>query len=336
MSTDANPAESSPAPTTPRPAVDLGSLSPEQRDEWRMTGNVPEPKAEETPDPSPSPAESAPAPPGEQAASTDATSQAASEPAPPKKSNADTRIKTLLAERHAERVKREAAERRLAEIEARQTTPDAKAAPSPASDGFQPFDAWQTEHPDGQYDDYLLDKFKHVQRSEREAEYRAATEQRIASERQTRVGAFLSRVDEALTANPTMRDALNPEIVGLRPVDALEPGEPVTAENAIAQEIMESAMPVKVMAHLSEHPEVLEELRSLSPAGVIRRMAKIEASLESPAVPPTKTVSSAPALTTTLGSRPAVPGDAVQSAIKAGDFSRYREAANAREIAAMK
>lgn len=342
MSTDAQPAASSPAPG---PSPDLATLSVEDRDHWRLTGEIretpkPAPADVPEPDPSASPAESPPAEPVEQAASTDASPEAASEPATPKPSDThpktEARIRELLAERHQERTRREALERELADLRASRTTKeDVPPAPSPAS-AFPGYDTWAEAHPDGSYDDYMLAKFEHVQSiKQTEAQQRAATE-RIEAERSARVGAFLQRFDAAVSVNPALRERLNPAIVALKPVDALQPGEPVSPLNAVAQEILESSAPDKLLVHLSEHPEELEALSRLSPAGVIRRMAVLGAQLDTPAIPPPKTVSSAPAVTTTLGTRPAVPGDPVQSAIKSGDFSRYREAANAREIAALK
>jgi hypothetical protein len=116
----------------------------------------------------------------------------------------------------------------------------------------------------------------------------------------------------------------------------LQSGVPVTALNAVAQEIVESPSAVKLLVHLSEHPDELDALATLTPAAVIRRMAKLEAQLDAPAIPPRKTVSTAPPLTTTLGTRPSVAGDPIDSAIKSGDYLRFRDAANARDMAGVK
>ena len=195
---DAQPAESSPAPG---PAPSLESLTPTERTEWRMTGNLPEPPTE-----SPSPAESAPAEPVEQVASTEASPSPAPEPGTPRKSNADTRIPELLKARAAERERAERAERRLAELEARsQTQPDAPAVPSPApGDAFPAFDAWAEKNPDGSYDEYLLGKFEHVQsrkQSERQQQQQAQRFIESAVERQT---SFQQRYHEAVKSDPQL------------------------------------------------------------------------------------------------------------------------------------
>jgi len=314
-------------------------LDAEQRTEWRLSGKLPEPKADtpsepEKPESLPSPAESAPAQPVEQVASTDASSPAASEPATPKKANADTRVKDLLAERHALRQELEALKRQSAQP---QTPLKAESSPAAAkTNEFPGFDTWQQSNPDGQYDEYLIAKVKHVTALERAAERQQAEQSRITAQRQERTGAFLKRFDDAVAANPTLTDTLNPAVLAIRPVDALGPDEPVMALNLVAQEIMESEQSVQLLAHLSAHPEELDALSMLtSPVAVVRRMAKLEAQLSAPAIPPRKTVSTAPALTTTLGSRPAVPGDALESAKRSGDFSKFRDLANQRDIAAM-
>ena len=337
MTNDAQPAESSPAPSTPAAPVDLGALSAEERTEWRLSGKVPAPSdaTPASPDPESSPAEIDTAEPVEQVASTDASPSPASEPGPPKKSKADTRFQELLKERATERDRADRLERELAALRAKQTQPDVPAVSSPASAAeFPNYDVWAETHPDQSYEDYLLGKFKHVQAQEQTAsQQREAAEQftRTAAER---VEAFSGRYREALAADETLPTRINPRLYDLKTVDAcLQAGERVTAANAIAQEIVESPQAVKLLLHLSEHPDEFARIASLNPAGVIRAMAKLESQLDTPVVPPPKTQTSAPAVTTVLGSRPAVPGDALKSAVQSGDFTRYREAANAREMA---
>lgn len=337
MTPDAQPAESSPAPSTPA-TFDLGTLSTEERTEWRMSGKLPDQKASTDAPPASdtsSPADSTPAEPAEQVASTDALSEAASEPATPKKSKADARFQELLKERATEREGRERAERELAELRAKFAKPDAQPAPSPAQTSeFPAFDVWQQAHPEGSYDDFLLQKFEHVQTQKQTVAQQQAAAEQFSRTATQRVETFATRYREAVAADASIEARIDPRFHALKTVDAcLQAGEPVTALNAVAQEIVESPNAVKLLLHLSDHPDELAKIAQLSPAGVIRAMAKLEAQLDTPAIPPPKTISSAPALTTTLGSRPAVPGDPIQSAVKTGDFRAYREAMNAREMA---
>lgn len=338
MPNDAQPAESSPAASPP---FDLGTLDAAQRQEWQLTGKLPEPqpKTEATEaSPASSPADSTPAEPVEQVASTEASSTAAPEPATPKKSKADIRFQEILADRQRERERAEKAERRLAEIEARQTTPDASTASSPASaKDFPGYDEWQQQHPDGPYEDYLLERFEHVQTQKQTIQQQHAAAEAFKKTASERTDAFTKRFHDAVSADETLPTRINPQLYELQTVDAcLQSGKPVTALNAVAQEIVESPNAVKLLVHLSDHPDELAKLATLSPAGVIRAMAKLDAQLESPAIPPRKTVSTAPALTTTLGSRPAVPGDPLKAAIESGDYLRFRDAANARDMAGVK
>lgn len=339
MPIDAQAADSSPAPSTPA-TFDLGSLNESERTEWRLSGKLPEPKAAEesaAPDVS-SPADSTPAEPVEQVASTDALPEAASEPATPRKSKADARFQELLAERQRERDRADTAERRLAAMEARQTKQDAVPAPSPASaTEFPAYDVWAQQHDDGSYEDYLLGRFEHIQTQKQTVAQQHQAAEQFSRTAQERVETFTARYREALAADASLPTRINARLYDLKTVDAcLQSGEPVTALNAVAQEIVESPHAVKLLTHLSDHPDELATLSSLSPAAVIRAMAKLESQLDLPAIPPRKTVSTAPALTTTLGSRPAVPGDPLKAAITSGDYPRYRDAMNARDMAGVK
>ena len=334
MTHDAQPAESSPAPSAPAPSqpFDLETLSPEQRQEWRLTGKVPETPAA----PVSSPADSTPAEPVEQVASTDALPPAASEPATPRKSKADARFDTILKERTAERERAEKAERERDDLRAKLAKQDALPASSPVpTPEFPAYDVWAQTHEDGSYDDYLLGKFEHVQTQKQTVRQQQQAAEQFSRTAGERVEAFTARYRDALAADASLPTRINARLYDLKTVDAcLQSGEPVTALNAVAQEIVESPAAVKLLTHLSDHPDELAQLSKLSPAAVIRAMAKLETQLDLPAIPPPKTISTAPALTTTLGSRPAVPGDSIQSAIKAGDFARYRDAKNAQEMAA--
>jgi hypothetical protein len=117
----------------------------------------------------------------------------------------------------------------------------------------------------------------------------------------------------------------------------LGPGETPGPLNYVAQEILASPVPATLIAYLSAHPGELQQMQRQSPAVVIRTMAKLEATLERPSVPEsavvTKTTTSAPPPPQTLGRKATMPSDDAESALAAGDFSRYKTIMNRRDVA---
>lgn len=329
MALDDNDAGSSPAPVD----TDLAALSPVERNEWRMTGKLPD---------STSPAESSPAAPVEQAASTDAIDQPVSETGAPSKGESRkeqlaAEIQDLLAKRHTARDEWSQFEQWKA---SRTQTPPAAPSPAPQASTaatFPDFATWAEKQPDGSYEQYLDERsdFRAEQRSQQQqAKERATAEQTTKA---TRAQGFSSRLKDAVTADPQFMSKLSPQIAGLVPLDALEPGQPMTPWNVIGQEILISPIGPVLMRHFSEHPEELTDLATLSPDGIVRRMGKLEARLETaqaPAVRPVKTVTDAPPPPQTLGRRPALPVDDAADAVARDDFRAFRDSANRREIAA--
>lgn len=317
-----------PTPEPLGPSEVLASLSEPQLLEWRKTGALPDPSQIAAA------ADPAPAEPAEQAASTDATPEPASEPVK-KKANADTRVQELLADRAAERLRAERAERELQDLKTK-SAPDAKpAAPSPAPTGetFPEFDAWLAQNPTGSYEQYI------DARTDHRYELRSKTD---AAQREvmTRVEQSQARVSEAVKADPTFATRISPEVAGLKPIEALRVDEPATALNALASEVMKSPITPVLMLHFSEHPEDLRRFAAIqTPYEFMREFGKLEGQLSSApakAAPAPKTQTDAPPPGTTLGSRPGVPGDPVLSAIRQHDTGAYIKEMNARELAARK
>ena len=350
MSTDAQPAASSAAPPSvegPPSLPDLGALSPAEYRTWQLTGKGPDaPAASDPPatDPvssEPPPAESAPAPPAEQAASTDAQESPASEPGKPSKgkSNAETRIKELLRERHELQQRLAAYE---AQLQGPPPAPTPPAASSPATgESFPTFEAWIEQYPDRSYEAYIDARAEHAARQayetiQREAQQRAQAEA-VERERAERIAAFQQRYQAAVKADPTFVESLSPTIAELIPVDLLPPGTPIRAEHIIAQEIIQSEHPVRLMRYLSEHPEEYADLLGKRPGAIIRHIGRLDATFDTPtAPPPTRTVSHAPPPPPMVGTRPAVSADPVEAAIQRGDVEAYIAEANRRELAALK
>jgi len=167
---------------------------------------------------------------------------------------------------------------------------------------------------------------------------RRDSERTQQSSRQSRAQAFVDARDKAAAADPGFLDRIRPVASQLVPVDDLKPGQPRGPLNDAAQEILESPNGPAMLAHLADHPDVFERLRTApNRDAVIRTMATIEAAISAsvpPKTPVVKTTSSAPAPATTLGSRSSAPADEAAAAVAVGDFGRYRSAMNRREAAA--
>ncbi len=111
--------------------------------------------------------------------------------------------------------------------------------------------------------------------------------------------------------------------------------------NIVAQELYESSAPYPVQRYLTDHPDEFQGLlHARHPADVVRRIAALSAQFTTaPAspVPAVKTTTDAPPPPPQIGSRAAqAPDDDLLSAARSGDWRRYRDTANAADIARMK
>jgi hypothetical protein len=222
----------------------------------------------------------------------------------------------------------------LARLKATVTPPAAPTAPRstpPAAPSitYPPdlatWDAYLAAHPEAAYEDYTDARgdFRAEARA-RQAETQA-TESKTATERETRLSTFASKLNAARAADPQFDMRISHEVANLRPIDVLGPDEPVTAMSALAQEIVLSADPIALMRHLSDHPEELQRIGTLTNSReLLRAMATLEASLTLPLAAPSKPVTSAPPPPTTLGSKPAEPADELEAAVASNDVGRFR------------
>ncbi len=332
----------------------LAGMSAEQRQSWRLTGTLPSAPSDSASPPSDSEsslstAESTPAEPVEQAASTDAPHPPASEPGTPKKANADTRKAELKAEIEGLLKQR----RELQELIARESA----LRPSPGSDGTaasSPAPAGQTlaqvvdapdlsapalsdsdffaRFPDAQAADYYAYRARYEVLRERQVWERGQAQQSLKTR-------FAERMAETIQADPAFWSKQDPRVIALKPLDLLEPGERATPLHYAAQEIVTLAHPARVIAHLTAHPELLESIQHGTPAGAIRTIARLDATLATPSATPESSagpsgppVSLAPPPPATLGKKPAQPVDELTEAIRRGDFTRYRELQNRQEM----
>lgn len=324
------PVESS----TPAPSVSLDSLDTTQYDHWRSTGELPDNQKPAEPS---TEAASSPAEPGDQAASTDATQPPASEPGTPKKNNAETRIKELLAENA--RIKAE-----MESLRARPSEPQTEAASSPASqspdieatiqspDLSKPMlkdEAFYAQHPEASISDYL----RYVARYEHGAATNAQQSRQRHLSRQQFYGTAAAK---ALESYPDLEAKVPQVLQDAYPVELLPPGTPPSAANYAMQEIWHSPDPGKLLLHIADHPDVLKEIQqATAPVDVVRTIARLQARLDASVTPPAPAgdpVSLAPKPTPTLGKKPAQPADPLEDAIRTGDFARYKELTDAKEL----
>lgn len=324
-------------PTTTSPSLD--SLDSSQYDHWRTTGTLPS-SEESTSTPK---AESSPAQPVEQADRIGVVDPPASEPGTPSKPNAETRkpelesdIRDLLAERA--RIK--------ADIEAlRSSKPTVDATPPASSPGTARPLIEAIKSPDidrpplsdaeffAQYPDATL-----VDLNRYAARYEILSDRRHAEVTQTvqgRTSGYTAKMADALKADPQLWTSLDPRL-NAAPVDVLPAGVTPTAANALAQEILTCDDPAAVLKHLTAHPEALTRLLA-APNGlaIARGLGRIEASLSSTAQQPAPAgdpVSLAPKPTPSLGKKPAQPADELADAIRTGDFAKYSELTNRKEL----
>jgi hypothetical protein len=181
----------------------------------------------------------------------------------------------------------------------------------------------------------LVDLQRYVTRYEMLSDRRT---QGVQQEWQTLTQTYQSRVADATKADPKFWDGVtfDPRI-DVHPANRMPAGAEITAANVIAQEILTSEAPAPLLKYLNTHPEELNRLlASPHPGAVARAIGRIEASLSLTAPQPAPAgdpVSLAPKPTPDLiGKKPAQPADELADAIKSGDFARYKELTDRKEL----
>lgn len=299
-------------------------------------------------------AASSTASPAEPAASTDATLPPGSDPSTRPKKNADTRlpeVKASVAELQEQLRIQKALRAELDTLRTRPAdVPQAASSPatstpklaeiiaspditqSPLSDAkfFEAF----PEATIGDLNRYMARyELKHEQAVTRQQETQRQHATTVETTRQT----YLTRMAEAAKADPELSSRVDPRLAALVPIDGLPPGAHIRPENALMQDIVTSEHPAALFDYFSANEaEVLRLLALPTRFDLAREMGRIEARLSlgtTPTIAP-KSVSDATAPPTTLGRKPAIPADDVEHAVKTRDFRRYREAQNARDVAA--
>jgi hypothetical protein len=178
-----------------------------------------------------------------------------------------------------------------------------------------------------------------------QADARGAEASSLTAAQMQRVEKFAASLDAAKVADPKFTDKLTPKVRQLKPLGALQPGEPGGPLHILCEQIQSSPIAPKVLLHLSEHPEAFDlfekmpaEIAAMPPSRqrtrahiehIVRQVGKLEGTLEAAAAPAPagrepKHISDAPDPPVTLGSRPTEAGDPMEKAIKDGNTGAYR------------
>ena len=255
------------------------------------------------------------------------------EEAPEKPSRAQARIQQLARERAEERSKRIELENRLARLEAERAP---QAPPKPATERVQ---GDEEPRPDGfeTYEDYVKAVARHAARSERDAVLREQAESARQAAHAETVVKKVETFNQRIKANPALLEQVDSRLLDLQPTFTLPPGPDgrpqIGPANVLADEIVGSENPDKLLLYLSQHEdEVRKILSSRDPYELARRVGMVEARLGIEAAPP-----EAPARRETYSKaappvRPVVPSAASDDDVDADDdFDSYVKRANARD-----
>jgi hypothetical protein len=321
----------------------LVNLTPEQRTEFRKTGNLPTPPKKEAPAPSPEPKSEDQS---ESAAEADAaiSKQEHTDKGKPKpKPSAEERIAQLEAT--IEKIRKGAGIERKADPApapepVKADAPKAQAPPRNYQEWRKEFkpSQWIEEYakanPAASYEDanaamsdYLgdvRDEFR--MRSEQQRSQEQELNSKVSEARQR----YGEKFDEVL--QPTLQTILGSQSV--LPV--------------VRQLINESEVLPDLLFTLGSNPEGLNEFLGMAPGKQARYIALTESliyeALEAKnapqeavkAEPPAKPKTSAPKPPAEVGGRNSSPGDELESAARSGDYRRFKAEADRRAIARLK
>jgi hypothetical protein len=205
---------------------------------------------------------------------------------------ADAVAKQREAERRAEQAEQRAQALEQERRPAPPAPPRAEAAPAPAApaEKFPRFDAWSATHPEATHDDYLdaRDEWRDV-RTETVQRDRADTAQRTQAF-ETRASTFGQRYAEAVQADATLSQRINPQLLTAKPLSTLTREDkaiisaiPDKAQRDqfaflcfLADQWIDSDHAVALLEHVSD-PREFQRLATLPPDQVIRTLARLEA-----------------------------------------------------------
>ena len=337
------PAASSAADSSSSP-VDLAALSHEDRQYWRLNGELPQaasPSASPT-DTSATDRTGSTEPQAQPASDAGALNETGSKPEEiAYKAKTKERIDTLLKE-NAELKRLQAERDRAAATSKPAPSPAVSAASAPLPEFVENPSADQpllkseqffAQFPEAEYEDFTRYAVNHALAVRDANQQRMQAQTRIEQARTERINAFVERASE-----PGFVEQLHPDVASLVPAEMLPAGSVPNARNVLAQEIMVSEHSKSMLKALSgDDLAAVDRLTDV--ASVIRFCARLEARVAGGVTPPAAssraTVSNAPAPGTTIGSKAKAAADPVESAIASDDFRTFRELENAREMKRM-
>lgn len=323
-----------PSPAEPTlPAITLApvsteTFSPEERAEWMQTGKVPAPKADST------------------TAKPEVVKPAVidddSAPLNSGKPETDARFAALLADRKASKAKADALEAEVATLkkakpaEPPPAKPEVKAAePAAEPEKRLTMKEYIAANPDKDFDDfqeYCADYSGKAAERRAEAKFAELEQSKAASERQER---------EAKTYNEAIAEAkaTYPDI------EAVIGGEPIPTTPVIESYLFAQGKfgPV-ILYHLGKDVANTQRIAALSPVEQIEELVlmktKLLASKSEPekgnVVPIKKPSAASPIAPTMSGVSAASVQDESKAALAAGDFRRFKELEDAKDLARAK
>jgi hypothetical protein len=326
----ANPAESAAA----EPNYDLATFTPEQYTAWESTGKIPDAK----------PAESSPAPSTESQAGASSDDEPAAESAPasqeqPPKGkaarNADSRIQELLRDRAELKARLEALEKPAAKTESAPAKPAETELKRPARPVFgeagHESETWaQFEDRQDAHVEALAEyKAKSTWQQTREAEQKQAEESRKAEAAAAIDKTFNERMEALKAEDAEFASVFTGDAAALRGVKI---------NDLMDGFIRSKEWGPKLLRHFIKNPAVAAEIHAMQNFDAAEAIVDIARSLKTPATPEPQKV--APVVLITKAAKPATdiratsaaPVDELKAAVDAGDFSRFEELQNRRDV----
>lgn len=346
MAADDKSVAVAPSPTEEKSGSDvLKEMTPTQRAKWRVTGELPEAKKEEpaqvsTNGESSTPAKTEVSAPGK--VETPAESVPAKKEEP--KQNAETRIKNLLAENKE-------LKKKLDEITAKPAATPAKIEEpaKPRRDDIdtktgKPLYATDEEYLDAR-DRYIADM---ASRQTRQQIAKEESDRRVAEQNQLIVKRFENSLKIAKERHADFLTVVGEQKIekdGKKITVFEAPGIKAIKTNGIIDSwTLDSSEGSEMLYYFATRPEEVERIQALSAFEQARELTKLEEKL---AKPESKPAESSPAPgkqppkvppepASSVGGKGTAPTDEVLAATEAGDFRRFKKAADAEEIAARK
>lgn len=237
----------------------------------------------------------------------------------------------------------------IARLRSQLPAPPAAPRTEPAAEKFPAYAQYLETNPEASLEDYIdaRQDFREGLKAKATAAERADAD-RVRSHEEN-IAQAQARTRAARQADPVIDAKFKawesaqsvhelPEILLLKTRDqALAAQQIPLAENDFASAVASSEFSAQIIAHIADHPDVLQKVRTLeNRTAVLKYFGKLETRFEKADVAPIqpKTISSAPTPGTALGSRPASATDPLAAAVKAGDVSAYRAARRAERASA--